>query len=390
VTDHGPAPELITAMVDALREHRNIRTAEVAEAFSSVPRHLFVPGRPLAEAYTHDFVVPTHFDADGLAISSSSAPNIMATMLEQLRAVPGMNVLEVGAGTGYNAGLLAHLVAPTGRVVSVDLDEQVAAEARAHLEAAGVEGVTVVPGDGWFGAAADAPFDRVMLTVGAWEVSPHWFAQLRPGGVLVMPLWLSPGVQVSAAFVRNDTTLSSESLVGCGFMRLRGPHAGPDANVVVPGWADRVDGATQEHEWTAAIEYATPERVAQLRDLITGPVASEPMPLPVPGWTTRLALEEPDVIALSGRGTWWHFAGGLFSPDRHSLALLDAGMIVSFGDPYCRERLRARLPELEPLALADLDVTAVPHPAGAAPDAWVLERPFFDLVVRHRSGGPVG
>ena len=57
-----------------------------------------------------------------------------------------------------------------------------------------------------------------------------------------MPLWLCPGVQVSAAFVRDDAGLSSEGLCRCGFMRLRGPHAGPEAQVVVPGWADRVDG----------------------------------------------------------------------------------------------------------------------------------------------------
>ena len=98
----------------------------------------------------------------------------MATMLEQLRVEADMFVLEVGAGTGYNAGLLARLVGPSGRVVSVDLDEQVAAEARAHLAAAGVDRVRVVQADGWLGAAGVGLFDRVMLTVGAWEVSPHW------------------------------------------------------------------------------------------------------------------------------------------------------------------------------------------------------------------------
>jgi hypothetical protein len=170
-------------------------------------------------------------------------------------------------------------------------------------------------------------------------------------------------------------------------MRLRGPHAGPESNVVGPGWAGRVEGATDEREWIAGLEHATPERVAELRGLIAGPVVSESVPLPAPGWTTRLALDEPDAIALSGRRTWWNFATGLFDPDRHSLAVFDAGRIVSFGDPACGERLRARLPELEPLALGDLEITAVPHPASAPRDAWVRERPHFDLVVRDRSSG---
>ena len=135
----------------------------------------------------------------------------------------------------------------------------------------------------------------------------------------------------------------------------------------------------------AALEHATPERVARLRQLISGPVESAAVPLPAPGWTTRLALEEPDAIGLSGRNTWWHYAYGLFAPERRSLAVFDAGKIVSFGDPWCGERLRARLPELAPLALADLEVRAVPHRAPRARDEWMFERPHFDLVVRAAS-----
>ena len=84
---------------------------DVAAAFSCGTAPPVRPGGPLADAYSLDTVIPTHFDDDGLSISSSSAPNIMATMLEQLDVQPGMRVLEIGAGTGYNAGLLAHLAA---------------------------------------------------------------------------------------------------------------------------------------------------------------------------------------------------------------------------------------------------------------------------------------
>src|SRR5262249_17070828 len=155
------------------------------------------------EAYRYDAVIPTHFDDSGLPISSSSAPNIMATMLEQLDIAPGMRVLEIGAGTGYNAALLGRLVGDSGTVTSIDLDPPVVAEAREHLRAAGVANVRVGAGDGWLGAPLDDPFDRIIATVGVWEVSPHWFDQLRPGGVLVLPLWLRPGVQVSVALVRD-------------------------------------------------------------------------------------------------------------------------------------------------------------------------------------------
>jgi protein-L-isoaspartate(D-aspartate) O-methyltransferase len=372
-------------MVAALREQGCLHQAALEDAFLAVPRHIFVPSRTLAEAYNPDDAIPTHFDADGVPISSSSAPNIMATMLEQLDVRRGMDVLEIGAGTGYNAALLAHLVGPEGRVVSVELDESVAQEARRHLAAAGVEDVRVVVGDGWLGSAADddaASFDRIEATVGVWEVSPHWMRQLRPGGVLVLPLWLRPGIQVSVAFVRDGDRLRSTSAVGCGFMRLRGSHAGPEAQVLVPGWADRVAGATPEREWLAAVEHTAPGELAKLRALLRGPAAATAMAPPAVGWTARLALDEPDAIALSGRKTWWHFAGGLFSPERDSLAVYDAGQVVAFGDGFCADRLRARLPELAPLDVRSLRIEAVPHPARAAETGWVLARPDVDLVVR--------
>jgi protein-L-isoaspartate(D-aspartate) O-methyltransferase len=375
---------LRAAMVDALRDRGCIQREDTAEAFRSVPRHLFVPGTPLTEVYSMLAVIPTHFDEHGLSISSSSAPNIMAIMLEQLDVHAGMRVLEIGAGTGYNAALLAHLAGERGEVVSVDIGDEVAAEARRHLADARVANVRVVHGDGWLGAPCAGSFDRIEATVGAWEISPHWFEQLRPGGILVMPLWLRAGLQVSVAFVRVDATLQSRTLYDCGFMRLRGPHAGPDAVISVAGWHDRVEGVTAEDHWIAAIEHATPERVARLHALIAGPVTAEPAPLPAPGWTARLALEEPDAIGLSGRDTLGHFAFGLFAPDHVSLAVFDAGKIVAFGDPTCADRLRARLPDLAPLSTRDLEIRAVPHPAGVTPDAWVLPRPGLDLVVRER------
>ncbi len=371
-------------MVHALREYGCIHRDDVASAFLAVPRHVFVPSSPLAEVYSPIAVIPTHFDEHGLSISSSSAPNIMAIMLEQLDVHAGMRVMEIGAGTGYNAGLLAHLVGVAGEVVSIDIGAAVAAEAREHLADARVANAQVVHGDGWLGVPGAAPFDRIEATVGAWEVPPHWYEQLRPGGVLVMPLWLRPGLQLSVAFVRRADGLVSLSLHDCGFMRLRGPHAGPDAIVAVSGWRDRVEGVTAEDHWIAAVEHASPDRIARLHALLSGPVVAEPAPLPAPGWTARMALEEPDSIGLSGRDTWRHHAFGLFAPERNSLAVFDAGRIVAFGDPYCAMRLRERIPRLAPLSTRDLEIRAVPHPAGASRGAWVLERPGLDLVVRER------
>jgi len=218
----------------------------VAAALRDVPRHLFLPGLPPESAYRDDAIV-TKRDADGQPISSSSQPAIMAIMLDQLDLAPGLRVLEIGAGTGYNAALMRHIVGSTGTVVSVDIDPEVAAQARDHLASAGYPDVTVVTADGTAGYPPSAPYDRVIATVGVSDLAPPWLDQLSHGGQIVVPLDVR-GTQLAVAFepagaagppaLREtaDEHWRSVSLTPCGFMRMRGPLAGPERTVLLaPG-----------------------------------------------------------------------------------------------------------------------------------------------------------
>ena len=225
--DHGgPDPvALRKALVDGLVAAGRVRSAAVERAFRAVPRHLFLPGVDLDVAYA-DEAVPTRWDTEGRPTSSSSQPAIMAVMLEQLGLAPGQRVLEIGAGTGYNAALLAELVGPAGAVVTVDIDADLVARAGEHLAAAGVAGVTVGCRDGALGWAEGAPYDRIILTVGAWDLAPAWREQLAPDGRIVLPLSLR-GVQRSVAFEPAGDRLDSVSIADCGFMPLRGTMAEP-------------------------------------------------------------------------------------------------------------------------------------------------------------------
>ena len=220
---HSDASALRQVLVDELKSKGHINTSRVEAAFRAVPRHLFVPGTPLEEVYS-DRVIPTK-RLDGQVVSSSSQPAIMAIMLEQLGLEPGHKVLEIGAGTGYNAALIAHIVGETGRVVTVDIDEDIVASAREHLAAANFKEVQVVCADGGYGYADAALYDRIILTVGAPDLAPAWQEQLKPGGRLVLPLAIRGDQQLSVAFERTDEHLASLSVKACGFMMLRGVSA---------------------------------------------------------------------------------------------------------------------------------------------------------------------
>lgn len=205
-----------------------LHDARVEAAFREVPRHLFVPEASLERVYSDEAIATKR--EGGVPVSSSSQPAIMAIMLEQLALAPGMRVLEIGAGTGYNAALIARIVGPVGGVVTVDIDDDIVEAARSHLRAAGYERVQAVLGDGGLGFAERAPYDRIVLTVGAWDITPAWREQLAPGGRLVLPLSLNI-TQRSIAFDRVGDELVSRSVYDCGFMRLRGAFAGPPRQV---------------------------------------------------------------------------------------------------------------------------------------------------------------
>jgi protein-L-isoaspartate(D-aspartate) O-methyltransferase len=207
-----------------------IATPAVEEAMRAVPRHLFVPNIPIADAYANE-AIPTKL-FEGRAVSSASQPQIVAGMLEQLDLRAGQRVLEIGAGTGYNAALLGRLVGQGGHVVSVDIDDDIVESAREHLADAGVRNVEVVLADGGFGHQPGAPYDRIVITVGAPDIVPAWWDQLAPGGRLLLPLSLRV-VQRCVAFDKGNDSMESASVRGCGFMRLRGGFEGQEKVVTV-------------------------------------------------------------------------------------------------------------------------------------------------------------
>jgi len=247
--DEHEARRLRSALVDSLRPATPI-SDRVRQAMLAVPRERFLPGVPLKDAYS-DGIVTTHRDADGSVLSCTTIPSTVAGMLEQLDVRPGHRVLEIGAGTGINAALLAHLAGPDGQVTTIDVLPEAADRARRHLAAAGYTTVQVITGDGARGHQPDAPYDRIIATTAAWDIYPDWTSQAAPEARLVIPLRI-------AGFTREVTFTRGRQPAGplwtsvyshpSGFIKLRGPgHHGERDVPIVPGGQSELrveDGVT--------------------------------------------------------------------------------------------------------------------------------------------------
>lgn len=234
--------------IDMLRMYKALDGEGLEDAFRETPRHRFVhhyldakrkkprmvkvhPGRPsvaqLERIYSNE-ALTTHRPPGPL--STMSQPSLVGQMLGTLQLKPGMNVLEVGAGTGWNAALLGRIVGATGSVTSVELHAAVAHEARRAVAAAGPSNVRVITGDGALGHPENAPFDRIVTTVGSPEIFRTWVDQLKEGGTLLLPLQAIPHGPFCLLAV----------------LRKSGKHLAGE--VVGPAWFIRLEGQNGQHQ----------------------------------------------------------------------------------------------------------------------------------------------
>ncbi len=304
--------------------------------------------------------------------STVSAPRVVGSMLELLEIEPGMSILEIGAGSGYNAALLSELVGPGGSVTSVDIDAELVAETSARMAAVGYPGVRLVAADGYFGAPGYAPFDRVIATVGCVDVARAWLDQLASGGFCLLPLQHG-GLHPLTRIDSSPGEVTGFVVGGAGFVAIQGRQAGhspwPRAGRLGPG--PDVQRASIP-EWLAA------ELQAVAGD--DGPdwTRSEDLAYLVALEDTRAAYmlslaDDGSSAAISVREgrIGWDGPGGPALLDR----LLDiVGRWVALGRPSTRD-YRSRF---VPLAAPDRDKPVDDRPQ------WIIRRVDFAQVVTLR------
>jgi len=199
------------AMVDRQIRARGVEDPRVLEAIGTVPRHLFVPDAHRTRSYD-DTPLPT---AEGQTISQ---PYIVAWMTELLRLKGNEVVLEIGAGSGYQAAILCLLAR---FVYTVERIGTLAESARRRLEGLGLTNFEVVVGDGTRGLPEHSPYQGIMVTAGAPRVPPLLLEQLADGGRLVIPVG-STTLQMLTAIEKNGDEMITSEEGSCVFVPLVG------------------------------------------------------------------------------------------------------------------------------------------------------------------------
>ncbi len=407
-------------LVEQLKARGVLHSAALEQALLRVPRELFLPDIArrdgLERIYADDAIV-TRRGSHGAPISSSSAPSMMAIMIEQLDLRPGLRVLEIGAGTGYNAALLAELAGDPAAITTIDIEPDVVEQARRNLASAGYGAITVLCADGAEGAPNLAPFDRIELTAAADDIAPAWMDQLAPGGRLVLPLELyrQQRGQISLALVKHEYYLESVAAAYAFFIPLRGDQAMSSAHpaplsVVI---TDETSHRLELNVFGAALRASAAARRDVLH-LLSGPRENRNLHLDAAARSLVAYLElrygEDTISAWSGNACWGFegWATGVLTPPARSgrfsqqpgLALVraatarpdDAGLdqAILYGSGSALHRLQGIIREWKRLHTPDLAALRVRvYAQGRAPapaaDEWLITKRSVQMLLSFQS-----
>jgi protein-L-isoaspartate(D-aspartate) O-methyltransferase len=197
-------------MVEEQLKTRKIKSEAVLEAMRTVPRHLFVPKNLQSYAY-NDSPLPIGLE------QTISQPYIVAFMTEQLEPIPGMKILEIGTGSGYQAAILAYLGC---EVYTIELLEELAVSAKKTLNDLNFNNVKVKCGNGYLGWTEAAPFDAIIITAAPDKIPEKLIEQLKEGGKMIVPVGAVRALQSLKLITKKNKRIIEKDLLPVMFVPM--------------------------------------------------------------------------------------------------------------------------------------------------------------------------
>ena len=202
-------------LINRLKFEGRIKSQDVENAFLDVPREIFVTENMKKYAYLDS---PLEI-GNGQTIS---APHMVAIMVEALDLKKGQKILEIGAGSGYHAAIVARLIGQEGHVFTIERFESLAEIAKKNLKKANITNVTVEVGDGSKGLLKYSPYDRIYVTCAAPDVPKPLIDQLNESGKLMIPVGRM--VCTLELIEKKGEKIKTKNLGGCAFVPLVGEY----------------------------------------------------------------------------------------------------------------------------------------------------------------------
>jgi protein-L-isoaspartate(D-aspartate) O-methyltransferase len=307
-------------------------------------------------------------DDDDDVPSTISQPSFVLRMLDLLQLEPGQKVFELGAGSGWNAALMGHLVGGEGCVYSLELIPEMAQRAAATIDTLGIKNVNVIAGDGGEGYAAAAPYDRAIFTAGAYDLPHPFFEQIKEGGLFLVVIKSEGGGDTLFLLRKEHEYFESMDSMPCGFVQMRGKYQLDSLKPVqietLPEWSELKNKPvnTRPFWWGGKGKQDFPWRTLGVRSFLG---------------ITELSFRAFRTESSEHLREQYYF--GLWDQEQKSLVIAKDDLLLSYGNSTAEQRLLKALEKWINLGMPgaasfSLKIYPIDYPLTANENEWIVKR----------------
>ena len=366
-----------------------IRSAEyqldkaIETAFLETPRHLFVRRYKLSgEREWHEVDennleehLPLLYQDRSLTlwkededkrVSTISQPSLVLYMLNLLKLEPGHKVLELGAGSGWNAALIGHLVGASGHVYSMEIIPEIAKTATENIDRFGINNVSIIEKDAVDGYEEESPFDRIIFTAGTFDLPRNLYNQIKEGGLLLVVIKIEGGADNLFLLEKKGEYFESLDSLPCKFVPVTGKYSLDSLEPIyledLPNWNELQNREiSRTHFWWGYKKGNNVWYTMPIRFFLS---ISEPL------FQTFQSLK---------RNSKEKSFFGIWDRENQSLAIARDNQIIAYGNPQARERLLSNIHSWVNLGMPGatcfkLQIYPIDLPVHIEDNRWVVKR----------------